>query len=125
MEGHSSVWLLITLFKQFSAHSIIYIIIVIQDTCVDYSLTTHFVSVAIQSSLGDLGHILTGLLCNHPELGSAADFLIRNYGLLIRNYELLFRNYGLLIRKYELVIRNYELVIRNYELVIRNYEFAK
>ena len=50
-------------------------------------------------------HILTGLLCDHPELGSAADFLIRNYGLLIRNYELLFRNYGLLIRKYELVIR--------------------
>ena len=73
MEGHSSVWLLITLW-QFSPHSIIYIIIVIQDTSVDYSLTTHFVSVAIQSSLGDFGHILTGLLCDHPELGSAADF---------------------------------------------------
>ena len=72
-----------------------------------YSLTTHFVSVAIQSCLGDFGHILTGLLCDRPELDSAADFLIRNYGLLIRNYELLFRNYGLIIRKYELVIRNY------------------
>ena len=58
MEGHSSVWLLITIFKQFSPHSIIYIIIVIQDTCVDYSLTTHFVSVVIQSSLGDFGHII-------------------------------------------------------------------
>ena len=68
----------------------------------DYSLTTHFVSVAIQSYLGDFGHILTGLLCDRPELDSAADFLIRNYGLVIRNYEL--------------VIRNYELVIRNYEL---------
>ena len=97
MEGHSSVWLLITIFKHFSPHSIIYIIIVIQDTSVDYALTTHFVSVAIQSSLGDFGHILTGLVCDQPELGSAADFLIRNYGLLIRNYELLFRKYGLLI----------------------------
>ena len=99
MEGHSSVWLLITLFKQVSPHSIIYIIIAIQDTSVDYSLTTHFVSVAIQSCLGDFWHILTGLLCDRPELGSAADILIRNYGLLIRNYELLFCNYGLLIRK--------------------------
>ena len=90
----------------------------------DYSLTTHFVSVAIQSCLGDFGHILTGLLCDRPELGSAADFLIRNYGSLIRNYKLLFRNYGLLIHKYELVIRNYELVIRNYDLVIRNYELV-
>ena len=60
----------------------------------DYSLTTHFVSVAIQSSLGNFGHILTGLLCDHPELGSAADFC--NYELLIRNYELLFHNYELL-----------------------------
>ena len=51
----------------------------------DYSLTTHFVSVAIQSCLGDFVHILTGLLlCDRPELDSAADFLIRNYGLLIR-----------------------------------------
>ena len=110
MEGRFSVWLLITLFKQ-----------CIQDKSGDYLLTTHIVSVATESRLGDFGHTLTGLLCDCPELRNVVEFLIRNYGLLIRNYELLFRNYGLLIRNSELVIRKYELPIRNYELLIRNY----
>ena len=60
MEVMFSVWLLITLFKQF-----------IQDKSGDYLLTTNFVYVA---RLGDFWHILTGLLCDYPELGNVVDF---------------------------------------------------